>query len=160
MIFSHISEQLYALQHLLHHLDDNQYTRKIIFLGKASIGAHTRHVIELLKCAVDGYSDGVIDYSKRARDIVIENDKLIAIEEIRSILGNIHQPDKPIDLIVEHGEEEQSVQSTYHREIIYNTEHTIHHLALIRVALREMNLEIVGDDFGIAYSTLKYQASQ
>jgi len=47
----------------------------------------------------------------------------------------------------------------YFREVVYNTEHTIHHLALIKVAIIDMKLDIVDNDFGMAYSTIKYQAS-
>jgi EAL domain-containing protein (putative c-di-GMP-specific phosphodiesterase class I) len=56
----------------------------------------------------------------------------------------------------ENGGEANFVSTTFFREIIYNAEHAIHHLALIRVALRVMKLDIVGDDFGMAYSTIKY----
>ena len=52
------------------------------------------------------------------------------------------------------------VTTTFYREIVYNAEHTLHHLALIKVALREMELDIVGDDFGMAYSTLKFAATK
>jgi hypothetical protein len=52
-----------------------------------------------------------------------------------------------------------SVTTTYYREVVYNTEHTIHHLALIKVAIIDMKLYIVDNDFGMAYSTIKYQAS-
>jgi hypothetical protein len=112
MVFIQLKEQLKSLSNLLILLNDNQYTKTCRFLGSASIGDHTRHIIELLKCSVDGYYSGT----------------------------------PPV-----------YVTTTYYREIVYNTEHTIHHLALIRVALREMNLDIVGDDFGVAHSTIKYR---
>jgi len=64
-------------------------------------------------------------------------------------------------LLVEEIEEaiESTVTTTYFREIVYNTEHAIHHLALIKVALIEMNLDVVADDFGMAYSTMKFKSS-
>ena len=49
------------------------------------------------------------------------------------------------------------VFTTYYREIVYNTEHTVHHLALIKVALIEMKLNIVDKKFGMAGSTIKYK---
>ena len=143
-------------------LNDRQYNQKIAFLGNASIGGHTRHIIELLKCATDGYHTGTVDYINRVRNLAIETDKSAAMQELSIIAEQIIHSDKQMNLIVESCKERNAnyVTTTYFREIVYNAEHTIHHLALIRVALREMQLEIVGDDFGMAYSTIKYLATQ
>ena len=162
MIFIQITEQLKSLSNLLLLLNDKQYNQKITFLGNASIGGHTRHIIELLKCATDGYNTGTVDYLNRVRDLVIERDKSFAIQELSLMAKQIMQADKQMNLVIECCEENalNYVTTTYFREIVYNAEHAIHHLALIRVALREMQLEIVGDDFGMAYSTIKYLATQ
>jgi hypothetical protein len=143
-------------------LNDKQYNQKIAFLGNASIGGHTRHIIELLKCATDGYHTGTVDYLNRVRNLAIEADKSAAMQELSLMANQLIQPDKKMKLIIESGEESVAnyVTTTYFREIVYNAEHAIHHLALIRVALRELKLEIVGDDFGMAYSTIKYLATQ
>ncbi len=162
MIFIQITEQLKSLSNLLLLLNDKQYNQKIAFLGNASIGGHSRHIIELLKCAADGYTAGTVDYLNRFRDLAIETDKLFAMQELSLIMDQMIRPDKEIKLVTEcfEGSAANYVTTTYFREIVYNAEHTIHHLALIRVALREMQLEIVGDDFGMAYSTIKYFANQ
>lgn len=161
MIFIHITEQLKSLSNLLLLLNNKQYNQKIEFLGDASIGGHTRHIIELLKCATDGYNTGMVDYLHRLRNLAIETDKVFSMQELSLIEEQIIKPDKQMKLVMETDEESPAnyVTTTYFREIVYNTEHTIHHLALIRVALREMKLEIVGDNFGMAYSTIKHLAS-
>ena len=162
MIFIQITEQLKSLSNLLLLLNDKQYNQKIAFLGNASIGGHTRHIIELLKCATDGYNTGIVDYLNRVRDLAIERDKSFAMQELSLLAEQIIQSDKQMNLVIECFEESAGnyVTTTYFREIVYNAEHAIHHLALIRVALREMQLEIVGADFGMAYSTIKYLATQ
>jgi len=162
MIFIQITEQLKSLSSLLLLLNDKQYNQKIAFLGNASIGGHTRHIIELLKCATDGYHIGTVDYLNRIRNLAIETDRSFAIHELSQMAEQIIQSDKQMNLVMECCEEITSnyVTTTYFREIVYNAEHTIHHLALIRVALREMKLEIVGEDFGMAYSTIKFLATQ
>ena len=70
-------------------------------------------------------------------------------------------PDKYLKMVTEMEDESAitlPVFTTYFREIIYNTEHTIHHLALIKVALIEMQLiDLVDDSFGMAYATIKYK---
>jgi hypothetical protein len=42
-------------------------------------------------------------------------------------------------------------------EIAYNLEHTIHHMALIRVGLHELGDITLDDSYGVAPSTLKYR---
>jgi len=153
-----MTEQLKSLSNLLLLLNDRQYNQKIVFLGNASIGGHTRHIVELLKCVTDGYNLGRVDYLNRVRDLSIETDRMCAAQELTIMINMVTQPDKHMKLVTESGGDGliNVVRTTYFREIVYNTEHAIHHLALIRVALREMKLDIVGEDFGMAYSTIKY----
>ena len=162
MIFIQMTEQLKSLSNLLLLLNDRQYNQKIVFLGNASIGGHTRHIVELLKCVTDGYNMGRVDYVNRVRNLSLETDKILAAQELTIMINNVTQPDKHMKLVTEceEGGLINIVRTTYFREIVYNTEHAIHHLALIRVALREMKLDIVGDEFGMAYSTIKYFSTQ
>lgn len=161
MIFQQLSQQLKALDNLLLLLNDDQYTQRIEHLGNASIGGHTRHIIELIQCALSGYNKGSVDYVNRARNLALQNDRSFALNVLEDIEKRIKVKDKQLTLLVEEIEEaiESTVTTTYFREIVYNTEHTIHHLALIKVALIEMNLNIVNEDFGMAYSTMKFKAS-
>jgi hypothetical protein len=157
MIFLQLKQQLNALNDLISKLNDVQYSQKIAHLGNASIGGHTRHIIELLLCATDGFSSGEVDYINRKRNMELENSRMIAQNSIQSLSIKISKTDKKLELIIEDGE--NVVNTTYYREIVYNTEHTIHHLALIKVALIEMNLDLVDENFGMAYSTIRFKAS-
>ncbi len=162
MIFIQMTEQIKSLSNLLLLLNDRQYNQKIVFLGNASIGGHTRHIIELLKCVTDGYNLGKVDYLNRVRDLSLETDKTFAAQELAKLKNLLAQSDKRMKLVTEYGGNGlmNGIRTTYFREIVYNTEHAIHHLALIKVALREMELDIVEDDFGMAYATIKYFATQ
>lgn len=162
MIFLQLSQQLQSLSNLLLKLTDEQFTRKVEHLGNASIGGHTRHVIELLQCAIDGYSTGEVDYLNRKRNLQLENDRMFAHSVLQQLDGLIKVPDRQLGLVVEQIEgavELNNVITTYYREVVYNTEHTIHHLALIKVAIIDMKLDVIDANFGMAYSTIKYQAS-
>jgi len=158
MVFLQLKQQLKSLNDLLTSLSDEQYLFKSVHLGQSSIGAHTRHIIELLKCAIDGYEMGRIDYINRERNFGIQENKCLAQEILLQLMSQIFKEDKMLHLAVEGLESlpEFDISTTYLREIVYNTEHTVHHLALIKVALIEMNLDIVNPDFGMAYSTLKF----
>jgi hypothetical protein len=162
MIFIQLSQQLQSLSKLLITLTNEQYNKKIAHLGNASIGGHTRHIIELLKCAITGCLNGEVDYVNRIRNLSLETDKTLAQLAIKELYSDMRMPDKQLILIVEQltdSAELQTVTTTYFREIVYNTEHTLHHLALIKVAIIDMKLDMVDNDFGMAYSTIKYQTS-
>lgn len=160
MIFTQLTQQLHSLANLLAILNDEQYKHQITHLGKASIGGHTRHIIELLQCAINGYETGTVDYVNRHRNLDLENNKHLALAVLEQLEKQIVRSDKQLKMVVEEMEEVTSlnITTTYFREVVYNTEHAIHHLALIKVALIEMKLDLVNDDFGMAYSTIKYKA--
>ena len=162
MIFLQLTEQLRSLKELLLQLDKEQYIKKITYLGNASIGGHTRHIIELLKCVTDGYQHCKVDYVNRVRDLSLETNVAIALEELDMLAENIFQPDKQLLLVTDCDATGKAIPviTTFYREIVYNAEHTIHHLALIRVALREMQLSVVDENFGMAYSTIKFLSSK
>ena len=162
MIFLQLTEQLALLKALLLQLNKEQFNKKIIYLGNASIGGHTRHIIELLQCVMNGYDNGIVDYVNRVRDLSLETNSLPAIKKLDQLIATIIQPDKQLLLVTDCNAEAKTnfAGTTFYREIIYNTEHTIHHLALIRVALREMELPVVDDNFGMAHSTTKFLAAQ
>ena len=85
-----MTEQLKSLTNLLLLLNDRQYNQKILFLGNASIGGHTRHIVELLKCVTDGYSMGRVDYVNRVRNLSLETDKLLAAQELTLMINKCY----------------------------------------------------------------------
>jgi len=159
MIFCQLTGQLHSLSKLLVLLNNKQYNQKVIHLGNASIGGHTRHIIELLKCVLDGYYTGTVDYINRQRNLSLETDRKLALQQLHLISLQIIQPDKQMHLVTE-SDAVNFVSTSFYREVVYNAEHTVHHLALIKVALREMNLNFTGDDFGMAPSTIRYLTAQ
>jgi hypothetical protein len=91
----------------------------------------------------------------------LEIDKSFAQTVIQQMDEDFRLPDKQLIMLVEEMElsTDDAVTTTYFREIVYNTEHTIHHLALIKVALIEMKLAIVDASFGMAYSTIRFKTT-
>lgn len=156
MICESFRGQLNELSLLLYKIHPADYTHRSAMLGNASIGQHVRHIIELAQSLLQGYADGIINYDLRKRDLQLETEKDFAQQCIQKLSGTLCRPDKPL-LLVQGNDTVNTLSSFYYREIMYNTEHTIHHKALIRVALREMQLALVDDDFGVAPSTIQYR---
>ena len=159
MVYHLFAQQLKSLHNLLQNLDELHFRMESPLLGNASIGQHVRHTIELAQALLTGYQIGEVNYDKRKRDIQIETDTLLAQSILTDIICEINLSDKELQLILTDNNtgNETKIATNYFRELAYNTEHTIHHMALIKVALREMQLEIVDEQFGVAPSTLKHR---
>src|SRR6266705_5517314 len=148
------------LSESLHQLTDEQYVQPSKTLFNATIGQHVRHIIELFICLENGYKTGEVNYEKRKRDLAIENNKDFANELLQKIYAGLEKPNKKLLLesnYDEHSAEGITVTTNYYREIIYNLEHTVHHMALIRVGINEISTVAVPDGFGVASSTIKYR---
>lgn len=131
----------------------------------ATVGQHLRHTLEFFICLEQGYDQGVVNYDRRIHNKAMENDKAIAINTIRKIREfiNIHEDDKLLKLEVGYlpdSEESVSVNSNYLRELVYNIEHAVHHMAIMKIGIREVaDYVVLPPDFGIAVSTLRYKES-
>ncbi len=144
----------------LQQLSPGQYIQPVNALFKATIGQHVRHVIELFIELDKGYAAGIVNYDQRKRDLRIETNIEFAIDMLGHLHFLLNKADKPLVLQFDYSENSTdalSVETNYQRELVYNLEHTIHHMALIRVGLREVAGIIVPENFGIATSTLKYR---
>jgi hypothetical protein len=148
------------LSETLQLLSDTQYIHPSKTLSNATIGQHTRHIIEMFICLEDGYESGVVNYEKRKRDIVIETNKSFAVSLLKTICYELGKPNKEMTLEATYNEDSNEIirfDTNYHREIAYNLEHTIHHMALIKVGVSELSDLTVPEGFGVATSTLKYK---
>ena len=154
-VFVQISESL-------EQLTCEQYCQPSKILFGATIGQHVRHIIELFICLDNGYNSGVVNYEKRKRDLTIETDKNFAASLLKSVYLTLDKTNK--DLLLEatfdeHSDEYVAIETNYFREIAYNLEHTVHHMALIRVGITEVSNIEVPNSFGVAASTIKYRQS-
>ncbi len=146
----------------LESLEPEQYVSPSRCLFNATIGQHVRHIIELFIELDKGYETGTVNYEKRKRDYRIETDKDFAAALLSKIYKEMIRPNKP--LLLEAGYKEDSdeliiMETNYYRELAYNMEHTVHHMALIRIGINELSVVAVDESFGIASSTIKYRSS-
>lgn len=133
------------------------YSKKCSLLSNASIGQHTRHVIELYLCLIQGYQTADVSYDRRKRDLRIEQDLSFALEQLSYIQSQLQKPNKSLKITYELAGETTCLDSNYYREVMYNLEHTIHHHALIKVGIEQISEQTLPASFGVAPSTIQYR---
>jgi len=152
------------LSDLLKDLDNVVYKESLAPLHYHSVGQHVRHVTEFYLCLLKGYETGEVNYDARQRDLRIEVDKDFTLEVLENVTNhlNLYQQDKQLILQTAFGLEEAiNIPSSFFRELTYLIEHTIHHLAIIKIGLNEVYPEIqIAPDFGVAHSTIKHRNMQ
>jgi len=143
-------------------LNESTYSAPSHPLSNSTIGQHFSHTLEFLICFEEGYHTGSINYDKRAHDKTIEREKHIAIQTIHRINEFIHTVDfdKPLLLEVNYDLEKdtnETLTTTAKRELVYNIEHAVHHMAIIKIGIKELAPRIIlPPEFGIAASTIRH----
>ena len=157
MLIQSIKNNLSENIELLRQLTNDEFTQKNPELSNATIGEHMRHIIELFGCLLENYDYGLINYDDRKRDLLLQTDKNEAIAIIDKYLLELDKPNKPLSLTHNCFSSIELLQTNYFRELIYNLEHSIHHQALIKVALHSLPHIKIPSTFGVAPSTLEYR---
>lgn len=156
---------LSQLASVVNQIEENDYSKPCPSLGNVSLGQHLRHTLEFYLCLESGCKGGVINYDKRAHDKIIEVDKILALATINRIKEFINNYKTDFKLKLEVGYEldsEESIEmsTNYFRELTYNIEHAVHHMAIMKIGIREVaNYITLPADFGIAASTVRYHES-
>ena len=130
------------------------------------VGSHLRHIVEFYECFLDGVRSGQIDYDARRRDEHVERSRSAAGEKIRTLGERLRTTrelsgDPAIFVRMEDvnaGEfQDPCLLSSIARELQALSSHTIHHFALIAMALKQ-NGFAVDPNFGVAPSTLRFRS--
>jgi uncharacterized damage-inducible protein DinB len=153
---------LQSLLRFLEKVDQTTYSKPLEVFNGSSLGGHTRHIIEFYHCLIKNYDQGIINYDLRERDKNIENDPelaAVATQNIIAELKKINMDDK-VELHMSYDPQNNSVDtvvSNVKREVVYNLEHTIHHMALIKIGVKVAAPQIeLESEFGVAPSTIKF----
>lgn len=156
---------LTQLSNLVNQISEQDFNKPVSTLGNATLGQHLRHTLEFFMCLEQGYAKGLVNYDKRAHDKLIESDKFIALAVLSRIREFILKQDANTPLRLEVGydlkaEECIMVESNYFRELVYNIEHAVHHMAIMKIGIREAAAYVnLPHDFGVAASTVRHQNS-
>ncbi|GAA4758088.1 MULTISPECIES: DinB family protein [Flavobacterium] len=157
MDFSSIKNSLIELKDVLNQLNNETFSAPILSLSNATIGEHTRHIIELYQAVLTAYHTGVLNYDDRERNKTIQENKNIALITIDNIIKNVEKEDKKLTMKHCISNSVTLIETNYFREILYNLEHCIHHQALIKVGLLSFNNITINETFGVAPSTLEFR---
>jgi hypothetical protein len=162
------AQVLRQAEYYLPPLTSRQYTEHPQLLQGSSVGQHTRHFIEFFECLIEQSQlpAGEIDYSKRRRSPEMEAQPGKALQSIESVCTRLSQLKAPHPLRLQCSDLQKSANSrtiatNLERELVYNIEHTIHHLAIIKIGLALVAPELVLPEvFGTAPSTMAFRARQ
>lgn len=158
----HILEQL---KYVTENLNNGEFSKPLLSLNNSTIGQHTRHTLEFFTCLQKGIGNGKVNYDNREHNHEIESDILAANSCMHEIQTNLKAYHNNLELILEgsysaDGSGFFSIPTNLFRELAYNIEHAVHHMAIIKIGLAEIKpaLELPAH-FGVAVSTVRYQKS-
>lgn len=120
MLIQNIKNNFLENIELLRQLTNNEYTQQNPELSNATIGEHMRHIIELFGCLIENYENGIINYDKRKRDILIQTNKNNAISILEKYLDELNKPNKSLSLVHNCYSTCELLPTNYFRELIYN----------------------------------------
>lgn len=153
-IITSIVEQLQQLSIVIRQLSKEEFNMPLLILSKATIGQHTRHIIEHFLQLLNSYDTGRVNYEIRPRDKEMEADKLVALSIIQNIVSQLHKSDKELMVVTE---DHDYISSSYHRELLFNLSHLVHHMALIRIGISATKPVEFPEGFGYSSSTINYR---
>jgi len=145
---------------VLENLSDSQYSTPVDLLSGATIGQHIRHIVEFFQELDKGYESGTVNYDRRSRSLVLEVSRSLAIRRLSEMVFAVDRADKDLALMTHLTAEDTEpliIRSNYFRELLYNMEHIVHHMALLRIGITVLTKMSLPPQFGVAISTLQYR---
>ena len=161
-MITYCKSNLEEIKNLLTNLENKKFTSPLSFLSESTIGQHVRHILEFYQCLILAQKNELVNYDNRPRNLRIETDINYAIIQIDIIIEKLKTYSETKFLILEGNFTSgvgslTKISTTFQRELAYCLEHSIHHQALIKVGLKELNLEnIIEKNFGVAPATIRY----
>ena len=151
---------LLQLEKVLNSLSNDEYNAPLEIFSGASVGQHTRHILEFYLCLISNCDCDTLNYDLRKRDKNIEQNLSFCLEKTAEIVEELSyvNADKKMCLEAVQGGKTIKVDTTFNRELLYAIEHTVHHLAIIKmgILLNFPHIEIPAN-FGVAESTIEYK---
>ena len=141
-------------------LEQHDYNCNLTIVDGNTIGMHVRHILEFYKSLEKGAELNLVDYDARERNLELETNKLTAIKEIERIQNWLQTivDDSKIE-ILHQSQKDMVLTSSMSRELAYNLEHAIQHMAIIKICIKHSFPYVrIEENFGVAYATIQYRA--
>lgn len=145
-------------------LSEEQYSAALDLLMKNSIGKHIRHIIEFYDLLKDcSLQNSQLCYDRRVHCSRTETEKSLAVHRFKEVLKWFEKinADAKLKLLVSYDKSNQddfAIDTSLERELVYNIEHAIHHMAIIKIAINQEFTDIkLSQNFGLAFSTIRYR---
>ena len=130
---------------------------------RSGIGGHFRHCVDFYNSFLSSVASGRINYDLRARNELVERDPERAAFELQAVIARLRRfsfVDGHAELLVvlegsTRTRDSCWTRSSIARELQSLLSHTVHHYALIAIALRLQGIELSAE-FGVAPSTLEH----
>jgi hypothetical protein len=129
---------------------------------KNGVGGHFRHCIDFYNSFLSSIKAGRVNYALRKRSHIVEVNGSLAALEIEAIIKGLERLSladcqKQLQVIVEDSSLDPASwsRSSVTRELQHLLSHTVHHYAIVALALRLQGFE-PSEEFGVAPSTLAY----
>jgi uncharacterized damage-inducible protein DinB len=148
------------LQALLYNMEQSEFTVTVPLLYNSTIGKHCRHILEFYQCFFKSVPSGQLNYDLRERNMRLETETAFALDIIQETMvqfANLPSGELSLELSSELPEEKglHCCHSTLARELSYLADHTVHHLAIIKIGLAIIKPGLsVAEEVGIAASTI------
>lgn len=152
------NQLLKQLKNCLNQLTSDEYTEKLAIFSGSTIGQHTRHILEFYQALLN--VKDIINYDLRKRNLQIENNKEYMLQIIDFLIQELNSLDLSKKIILQGtlGGVLNTVESNIGRELLYVTEHAVHHMAILKMGIVHCFCHIeFEENFGIAESTINYQ---
>jgi uncharacterized damage-inducible protein DinB len=155
------SEILKQLEAFVLQLKDEDYSMPLALLSENTLAKHIRHVLEMYEEMLTGVSSGLINYDARKRNLLIEHNRQYTLQYIMELTERIAalESDSALRLAVSYdtGGESVIVKTSLNRELSYNIEHAIHHMAILQITVKHLfPYMVLPEGFGVAFSTQTY----
>ena len=150
-LYGNVGHQLDMLLETISGLDDDIY--RLRNGERSSVGAHVRHVVVCLQILEQASEGSVIDFSHRQRNKQLEVDRALVCIEIKRLKSSLLRKEN-FELQVSN--DGDLFDTTFHRELLAQHEHLVHHCAIIKIQLTDCCDKPLNPHLGMAKSTLEY----
>ncbi len=155
---------LNQLTFTVNHLSSEEFTEPLNTLNNSTIGQHFRHTIEFFHILINAVEAGMVNYDNRNHDKTVETNQKVALKAIEYVRQNISIFEENVNLelsasYTEDGIEIFTIPTNLFRELAYNIEHAVHHMAIIKIGLLQLKPSLkIPKTFGVAVSTIRHQS--